>query len=258
MMKKIFILVIIEVVFLTVSCSRHDKDLNLKYSKKSETECFQNVKQSESKDKASEPSHNRNWLIWIFLVAEGVAVVILYRKSKVIDVDISRLKVRMEKRKEDNKSLSDELENIRNQLSKMPCDINNLQQTIPSNRIPAVAERPNIMQSPSEIIESNMKDMSETIYLLHDKNGIMKEVQKSDNYAFFKLYPDSQKGTGKFEFTGNAEKAFRQRSAVLDGVCDIKGNFTDPKEILTVQKGECTKQSDGKWKVAVKAQIILK
>ncbi len=196
-----------------------------------------------------------NWVLLLFVLVEGIAIVFLFSKMKNNSKKIKELNERVEKRKREINEikypygLGDDLKKS-TQTMDQHCK-SYLQPTIIGNN----QTKASIPNEETDIPEKSNTNRPDTIseFLRHYKSGVLEQVKEEE--AFYEVVYSPGDQVGRFCFVGNDNNAIKNKSAQIDGVCETSGISSTAKHIKTLKWGECERMSDGKWKVTKKTKI---
>ena len=207
------------------------------------------------------------WLfILISLVEAGSIVWLLIRCNKYksqFDEYNRRMysyESRMDHRKREIDELQSKLDQLKRDLStlssKRPSNQPNGQQKVQSPLVNN--KKDDIVKPPVDITATQpIQQDSEFLFLDHDGNGILRVVSSKEQACYQVEFSKGQ-NEGRFEFVGNVGKAIKNRSAILDDVCEMESFDGNATSIHTDSWGTCIRQADGTWKVTKKAKISFK
>ncbi|MBR1643908.1 MAG: hypothetical protein IJ684_00850 [Bacteroidales bacterium] len=210
-------------------------------------------KQTTAQNATGVPS----WLFIIISLVEGGSIVWLYVKSnenkKSFNIQMNKIRKDIGELREGDKLREDKTKLASKQPSEQPDGLQKTKNPVVNNKKDDTDKPP----VDNKAIQPTQQDL-EFLLLEHYENGILRVVSAKEQ-AYYQVAFSAGQNNGQFEFIGDARKAIKNRSAILDDVCEEKEKFDgDATSIHTDAWGTCIRQSNDTWKVTKKAKISFK
>lgn len=254
-MSRIFIYCTIVAVLLSCSGPQTRDSVNSLPTVKNDT--LNQLPEKQSLQGELSSCSFSNWVLFGFVLVEGLAISFLFSKIRNNSKKIKELNERVEKRKREiyeikyPYGLGDDVKKMSQPLGQQ-CESYS-QPTKIGNDLTIAPIPKEETDIPSNGNTSGPDTISE--FLRHYKSGVLEQVKEEE--AFYEVVYSPGNQMGRFYFVGNDNNAIKNKSAQIDGVCETSGISSTAKRIKTLKWGECERLSDGKWKVTKKTKITF-
>ncbi len=208
-----------------------------------------NAKQklSEKNNKSFVDNVFDNWIIYLIALLELVVIIFLAKKWMSSDDENEELHDRNRELKMQKDSFETQLQRLQNQKPKVETEKEEVK--------PVVVEPMPKKEAP----------ITKTIFYKYlcqinsADGGFFKRVQ--DNYdgssSYYRMF-NINDGEADFEFFGDAERAIKKWSSILDSVAEYDGDTDTATKIQTLQSGKVKYDSaNERWNVIKKAKLKL-
>ena len=209
-----------------------------------------NAKQklSEKNNKSFVDNVLDNWIIYLIALLELVVIIFLAKKWMSSDDENEELHDRNRELKMQKDSFETQLQRLQNQKPKVETEIKQVVETV-KKETPKNDEQP----------EQKTVFYKYLCQINDADGGYFKRVQ--DNYdgssSYYRMF-NINDGEADFEFYGDAERAIKKWSSILDSVAEYDGDTDTATKIKTLHSGKVKYDSaNERWNVIKKAKLKL-